>query len=78
MPQDRVDHGVLGDERDHGRSIFGMTKNHCAWPTSSSTSSASSAAVATDRFAAHDGHSSRVLHENGSARAILGSPSRLV
>ena len=43
--------------RKYGRSIFGMTKTHCACPTSSSTSPASSAAVAADRFAAHDGHS---------------------
>ena len=35
-------------------------------PTPSTTSSARSAAVAADRFAAQDGHSSRVLHENAS------------
>jgi len=34
-----------------------MTKTHWAWPTSASTSSARSAAIAADRFAAHDGHS---------------------
>ena len=50
--------------RKYGLSILGMVNTHCACPTSPSTSSRSSAAVAAPRLAAHDGHSSRVLHEN--------------
>jgi hypothetical protein len=61
----------------HGRSIFGTTKIHCACPTSSKTSSASNAAVAADRFAAHDGHSPRVLHENANRYSSAQSGHRI-
>ena len=63
--------------RKYGRSIFGMTKTHCAWATSSNTSSTSRAAVAAERLAAHDGHSSRVLHENASRCSSAHSGHRM-
>jgi hypothetical protein len=41
-------------------------KTHCACPTASRTSSRKRAAVAAPRFAPHDGHSPRPLHENAT------------
>jgi hypothetical protein len=59
-----------------GRSIFGTVITHWACPTDWSTPSVSSAAVAAERFAAHDGHKSRVLQENASRYTSAQSGQR--